>query len=44
MRFLFMLLAVTALSVGCGGDDTESNSTASPVAANQGSFDVTGMT
>ena len=39
-----MLLAVTALSIGCGGSDTESNSTAPTTAANQVSFDVTGMT
>ena len=44
MRFFLMLLAVTALSIGCGGSDTESNSTAPTTAANQVSFDVTGMT
>jgi len=44
MRFLFMLLAVTALSIGCGRFDTESSSTTSTVAGNQVSFDVTGMT
>jgi len=44
MRFFLMLLAATALSIGCGGSDTESSSTAPATAANQVSFDVTGMT
>ena len=44
MRFLLMLLAVTALSIGCGGSETESGSTNTETTANQVSFDVTGMT
>ena len=48
MRFIFTLMALIALTVGCGdssSDKTTGDSTGnSTTTANQVSFDVTGMT
>jgi len=43
MRFLFILLAAIALTVGCGDSESEYGSTTPAITGNQVSFEVSGM-